>query len=99
MFTGKKDELTRSDISALKIELLKEKYKQQFRFTLRKTLFALVVFASVAVLISMLWLPVLRIFGDSGNTTVGCISEEQMVGKIVFCIWPLPQFGGIGGGR
>ena len=26
---------------------------------------------------------------DSRNTAVGCISEEQIVGKIVFRIWPL----------
>ena len=26
---------------------------------------------------------------DSRSTTVGCISEEQIVGRIVFCLWPL----------
>lgn len=26
---------------------------------------------------------------DSRNTTIGCIAEEQMVGKIVFRVWPL----------
>lgn len=26
---------------------------------------------------------------DSRNTTVGCIAEEQIVGTIVFCVWPL----------
>lgn len=30
---------------------------------------------------------------DSRNTTVGCIAEEQVVGKIVFCVWPLSDFG------
>lgn len=30
---------------------------------------------------------------DSRNTSVGCISEEQVVGKIVFRIWPLNGFG------
>ena len=186
----------RPDISALKDELARERYKHRYRRTLSKTLFSLVVFAAIAVLISMLWLPVMRIFGDSmsptlregevvitvkgskyhqgdivgfyygnkllikrfiagpgdwvnitedgvvyvndvelyepyltekalgdcnielpyqvsdgryfvmgdyravsvdsRNTTVGCISEEQMVGKVVFCIWPLSQFGRIG---
>ena len=28
---------------------------------------------------------------DSRNTAVGCISEEQIVGKIVFRIWPLSR--------
>ena len=30
---------------------------------------------------------------DSRNTAVGCVSEEQLVGKIVFRVWPLADFG------
>lgn len=30
---------------------------------------------------------------DSRNSVVGCIAEEQMVGKIVFRVWPFSQFG------
>lgn len=30
---------------------------------------------------------------DSRSTTVGCVAEEQVVGKIVFRVWPLSQFG------
>lgn len=30
---------------------------------------------------------------DSRHTTVGCIAEEFMVGKIVFRVWPLDRFG------
>lgn len=30
---------------------------------------------------------------DSRNTAVGCISSEQVVGKIIFKIWPLTGFG------
>lgn len=30
---------------------------------------------------------------DSRNTTVGCVAEEQIVGRIVFSIWPLNTFG------
>ncbi|MBE6563239.1 MAG: signal peptidase I [Ruminococcaceae bacterium] len=30
---------------------------------------------------------------DSRNTAVGCVSEEQMVGRIVFRVWPLSAFG------
>ena len=30
---------------------------------------------------------------DSRNTAIGCVAEEQVVGKIVFCIWPLNNFG------
>ena len=32
---------------------------------------------------------------DSRNTSVGCVAEEQIVGKIVFCIWPFSRFGKI----
>lgn len=30
---------------------------------------------------------------DSRSTAVGCVAEEQLVGKIVLRIWPLDQFG------
>lgn len=30
---------------------------------------------------------------DSRNTSVGCVSQEQMVGKIVFRVWPLERLG------
>lgn len=32
---------------------------------------------------------------DSRNTTVGCVAQEQVVGKIVFRVWPFRQFGAI----
>lgn len=32
---------------------------------------------------------------DSRNTAVGCISDEQVVGKIVFRVWPFAAFGGV----
>ncbi|MDD6442008.1 MAG: signal peptidase I [bacterium] len=32
---------------------------------------------------------------DSRNTTVGCVSEEQIVGKIVFRVWPISEFGSL----
>ena len=30
---------------------------------------------------------------DSRNNAVGCVAEEQIVGKIVFRVWPLSGFG------
>jgi len=30
---------------------------------------------------------------DSRNTAVGCVSQEQIVGKILFRIWPLSRIG------
>jgi signal peptidase I len=32
---------------------------------------------------------------DSRNTAVGCVAEEQLVGKLVFRVWPLNTFGKI----
>ena len=32
---------------------------------------------------------------DSRNSMVGCIADEQIVGKIVFRVWPLNSFGKI----
>ena len=32
---------------------------------------------------------------DSRNTAVGCVAEEQLVGKLVFRVWPLSLFGEI----
>lgn len=30
---------------------------------------------------------------DSRNTSVGCVAQEQIVGKIIFRVWPLNRFG------
>ena len=32
---------------------------------------------------------------DSRNSAVGCIAQDQIVGKVLFCIWPLHSFGPI----
>ena len=179
--------------------LEKERYKKSYGRVLRSTFFALVSVAAVAVLIVMLWVPVLQIFGtsmeptlhegqiviamksrdfrrgdivafyygnkllvkryiagpgewvnidengevfvngqhleeeyltekalgdcnidlpyqvpdekyfligdhratslDSRSTEVGCVAEEQLVGRIVFCVWPLDGIGTIDGAR
>ena len=36
---------------------------------------------------------------DSRSTSVGCVSEEQLVGKIVFRVWPLSGFGTVNKNR
>ncbi len=33
---------------------------------------------------------------DSRNTAVGCVAQEQIVGKIIFRIWPLNRLGAVG---
>ena len=30
---------------------------------------------------------------DSRNSAVGCVAQEQIVGKILFRVWPLEEFG------
>ncbi len=32
---------------------------------------------------------------DSRSSAIGCVAEEQIVGKLVFCVWPLQDFGKI----
>lgn len=32
---------------------------------------------------------------DSRSTTVGCVAEEQLVGRVVYCVWPLRQAGSV----
>ena len=32
---------------------------------------------------------------DSRNSQIGCIAQEQIVGRIVFCVWPFDCFGPI----
>lgn len=32
---------------------------------------------------------------DSRSSAVGCVAEEQIVGKIVFCVWPISDFGAL----
>ena len=34
---------------------------------------------------------------DSRNSVVGCIADEQIVGRAIFCLWPMGQFGIIRG--
>ena len=30
---------------------------------------------------------------DSRHSAVGCISKEEIIGKIVYCVWPMEKFG------
>lgn len=32
---------------------------------------------------------------DSRNTAVGCVSEEQIVGRLEFCVWPIDAIGAV----
>lgn len=32
---------------------------------------------------------------DSRHTSVGCVAEEYIVGKLIFCVWPFSNFGSL----
>lgn len=54
----------------LESELKKIKYKKDFRKILKSTISSLIVVAAIAVLVSMLFLPVLRVTGSSMTPTM-----------------------------
>lgn len=191
--TGRKFGWDAYSAQELQAELAHEKYKRNFAYSLRSTIYVLITVAAIAVLVAVLLLPVLQIFGnsmtptltegnfvisvkgselktgdvcafyynnkilvkrvianagdwvdidedgtvyinnqkieepyvsepsigecdiqlpyqvpesrifvmgdhrsvsiDSRNSSIGCVAEEQLVGKIVFCVWPLNNFG------
>ncbi len=74
MVTNKnKDYVTISDLPSISImseELDKIRYKERYLETLKNTIFTLVTVAALAVLIAMLWLPVLHIYGSSMSPTL-----------------------------
>lgn len=55
------------------------RYKSRYNRTLRSTVAILLVVAALAVLIAMLWMPVLRIYGSSMSPTL-------LDGQIVVCV-------------
>lgn len=33
---------------------------------------------------------------DSRHSSVGCVSTEDIIGKIIYCVWPMERFGFVG---
>lgn len=64
------------EISQLKAELSRERYKYRYAVVLRSTFNSLVVVAALAVLVATLWMPVLQIYGSSMTPT---LAEGQIV--------------------
>ena len=52
-------------VEQLEKELRRERHRRTYRSTLTSTISALLVVAAIAVLVSMLWLPVLQVVGES----------------------------------
>lgn len=64
------------ELSQLEAELSRERYKRRYRTVLRSTIYSLIVVAACAILVAVLWMPVLRIYGTSMTPT---ICEGQIV--------------------
>ena len=62
------DQLPSSEL--LERELKQERYRRRFLRTMRNTVFGLITVAAVAVLVAVLFLPVLHIYGQSMNGTL-----------------------------
>lgn len=58
------------DLESLEKEAARVRYKTRFRKTLLSTCGVLIVVAAISILIATLWLPVLRIYGNSMNPTL-----------------------------
>lgn len=57
-------------IEQLEREVKRENYKDNYKRTLRSTVFTLVTVSAFAILIAVLWLPVLEIYGHSMTPTL-----------------------------
>lgn len=57
-------------VQALETELKRINHNERFRKLLRSTIYTLVVVAAFAVLVAVLFMPVLRIYGSSMNPTL-----------------------------
>ena len=66
----KKHELEAPQLEQLEAELKRENHKTRYRLTLRSTIYTLIVVAAIAVLVATIWMPVLRIFGNSMTPTL-----------------------------
>ena len=57
-------------VDQLEEELNHERYRTRYGTVLRSTIYSLITVAAVAVLVATLWLPVLRIYGNSMTPTL-----------------------------
>ena len=66
-------------LEQLKAELDREKYKRRYKWTLKSTIYTLIVVAAAAGLVATVWMPVLQIYGSSMTPTLN-------EGDIVVCV-------------
>lgn len=74
----------------LQTELEKEIYRRRFFKTFRSTVFGLITVAALAILVAVLFMPVLHIYGqsmngtlDNGDIVVSVKSSEMETGEII----------------
>lgn len=74
----------------LQSELEKEKYRNRFFRTFRSTVFGLITVAALAILVAVLFLPVLHIYGqsmngtlDNGDIALSVKSSKMETGEII----------------
>lgn len=65
-----KNEIQMPTVQQLEAELQRENYKRRYRRVLKSTVFTLITVSAVAVLTATLFLPVLRIYGNSMTPTL-----------------------------
>lgn len=73
LFEKKSEKIALADLpkaEELSKELGKIKYRERYMRTLRSTVFTLVTVAALAVLVAIIWLPVLQIYGNSMTPTL-----------------------------
>lgn len=71
-----KAEVTVPDLESLEAELERVRYRKKYGRTLRSTIYILITVAAVAVLVATLWMPVLRIYGNSMTPT---LNEDEIL--------------------
>ncbi|NLJ94189.1 MAG: signal peptidase I [Clostridiaceae bacterium] len=78
------------EIDQVEQELEKEIEKKRFRKALRSTIFSLITVAAIAVIISVFFLPVLRLYGSSmtpglndGDIVIALKKQEYEAGEVV----------------
>lgn len=78
------------DKTQIEAELKRERYKNKYKRSLKGTIYTLITVAATAVLVATLWMPVLRIYGNSmkpvlndGEIVVSTATNEFSTGDIV----------------
>ena len=66
----KRKPIGRPTVQQLEGELKRERHRRSYRSTLLSTISALVIVAAIAVLVSMLALPVLQVVGESMTPSI-----------------------------